>query len=85
MVLIFILIYFEWRDTENQQYTVGMVDQEHKWCPDYLTGKTSQLQGTFSDIDSISVGLPQESIIGPLLFLLQVKDLPTIQLGSAIY
>ena len=85
MVLIFILIYFEWRDTENQQYTLGMVDQEHKWCPDYLTGKTQQLQGTFSDADSLSVGLPQESIIGPLLFLLQVKDLPTIQLGSAIY
>ena len=26
MVLIFILVYFEWRDTENQQYVNGRVN-----------------------------------------------------------
>ena len=30
MVLIFILIYFEWRDTENQQYPFERLSQQKK-------------------------------------------------------
>ena len=35
-------------------------------------------QGTFSDAESIYVGMPQGTIVGPLLFVLLVNDLPTV-------
>ena len=41
MVLIFILIYFEWRSTENQQFMIVARGLEWSWLADFriLTGE----------------------------------------------
>ena len=53
----------------------------------YLTDRHQRvaLDGTFSDWRSITSGVPQSSIVGPLLFVLYVNDVPNyIQYNSTI-
>ena len=63
-------------------YALGIVDQEFDWFTDYLKGRTQvfgfQLQGAFSDAESICVGMLQGSILRPLLFVIHVNDLSVV-------
>ena len=47
----------------------------------YLHDRTQVLdfQGVSSDPEPISIGVPQGSILGPLLFILHVNDLPNVE------
>ena len=49
-----------------------------EWLKTYLSGKTFQVkvQGQFSKSHSASLGVPQGSVLGPVLFSILVGDLP---------
>ena len=52
----------------------------NKWMRSYLTGRTQcvKIISDMSEFKQISVGILQGSVLGPILFLLFINDLPHI-------
>ena len=57
---------------------IGFSDHTVKWFQSYLSKRkfNVNLENSFSEVSNISCGVPQGSIIGPLLFLIYVNDTP---------
>ena len=57
---------------------IGFSDHTVKWFQSYLSNRkfTVNLENSFSEVSSMSCGAAQGSILGHLLFLIHVNDMP---------
>ena len=57
---------------------IGFSEKVILWFESYLSGRTFKvnIDRKFSDPDNLTCGVPQGSILGALLFLLYVNDMP---------
>ena len=67
--------------------TLGLHLQELKWFESYLVQRFQQplANGIMSDKLEVYCGVPQGSILGPLLFLIYVNDLPRVIKFSTVH
>ena len=62
---------------------VGVCGSLYDWFADYLTGRSQRvvLEGHSSSVASVTSGVPQGSILGPLLFSLSIDPIASVSIS----
>ena len=65
---------------QRAEVSFGLSGTVLLWLTSFLDGRTQQvvLNGAASSVEKITSGVPQGSVLGPLLFLLYTADIPLI-------
>ena len=55
----------------------GIRGDTHRWLQDYLSNRKqfTHVNGTDSKLQTVNIGVPQGSVLGPLLFIVYVNDI----------
>ena len=71
-------------DTINHEIILRVDQAAIKWFLSYLSARTQRcnVSGKLSSAHTLSCGVPQGSILGPLLFLSYINDLPNSLRGA---